>query len=195
MPHPIQLTGNGAIERCSRIVVVGAGGFGLAVADALEATRRWHIVGLVDDRWPDLATAGPWPVLATVSCLSDLRTLADAVVVAIGNNAVREAMFDRARSAGFALPAVIHPNAFIAGNVEIGEGAILMAGVIVSHGCRIGEGALINAGAVLDHDSQVDSFAHVGIAASLGGGARVTKGAMLPQGEILPVRGIRTCTS
>lgn len=191
MNAPAQLPAPGANPIGRRIVIVGAGGFGLAVAEALEAVGGWEIVGLVDDRWPDLTSAGRWPVLAASSGLPALRPQADAVVVAIGRNTVREAVFERARAAGFALPPVIHPRAYVARGADVGAGAIVMAGVIVSHGCRVGEGALINAGAVLDHDSQVERFAHVGIAASLGGGARVAERAVLVQGEILPAQGVK----
>jgi sugar O-acyltransferase (sialic acid O-acetyltransferase NeuD family) len=185
------LASHGEARSGNRIVIAGAGGFGLAVAEALEVAGLWRIVGLVDDRWPEMSSAGCWPVLGASNCLSDLRLLADAVVVAIGHNTAREALFEQARAAGFALPTVVHPHAYISKGAEIGAGAIVMAGAVVSHGCRVGEGALLNAGAILDHDSQVERFAHVGIAASLGGGARLTARAMLPQGEFIPQNGVR----
>ena len=78
-----------------RVVVIGAGGHGRSVAEAILLLGRDELVGFVDDgAAPDSRIWG-YPVLGTTGSLSAHRGIADAVLVAIGNNAVG------ARFAGF----------------------------------------------------------------------------------------------
>jgi sugar O-acyltransferase (sialic acid O-acetyltransferase NeuD family) len=169
----------------TRLLIVGAGGFGGAVAEAAEATGLFELVGFVDDRWPELAAVAAGPVVGNLAGLAALRDRADAAALAIGNNSVRQLAFEQARGAGFALPAIVHPAAWMAPGVRAGAGALVMARGVVSAGCVLGEGALVNAGAVIDHDCDVGPFAHIGIAASMGGGARLGPRAHLAQAATL----------
>lgn len=170
-----------------RLLVVGAGGFGGAVAEAALATGSYKLVGFADDRWPDLHRVAAGPVIGTIADLAALRDRADAVAIAIGSTAARERIFVQAQAAGFMLPALVHPRAYVALSASVGPGALVMAGAIVGAASTVGDGALINAGAVLDHDCEVGAFAHVSIAASMGGGARLDRGCLLPQAHALPI--------
>lgn len=174
-----------------RLLIIGAGGFGGAVAEAARATGQYELAGFVDDRWPELAAVAAGPVIGSLAGLAALRDRADAVALAIGNNAVRQLAFEQARAAGFALPSIVHPVAWLAPGTRAGAGVLVMARAVVSTGCVLGEGALVNAGAVLDHDCEVGPFAHVGIAASMGGGARLGPLAHLPQAAALRVGAVR----
>ncbi len=44
------------------LIVLGAGGHGKVVADCAKACG-WNDVAFLDDRYPDLDTAGEWPVI------------------------------------------------------------------------------------------------------------------------------------
>jgi sugar O-acyltransferase (sialic acid O-acetyltransferase NeuD family) len=168
-----------------RVLIAGAGGFGRALAEAISGLPELKLFGFLDDRWPDLPAVGKFPVLGTIKDLAGQRLLADAVVIAIGHNVSRKAVFELAQAAGFELPNVIHPRAYLAHDVVLGHGVTVMAGAIVGCNSALGDGCLINAGAVLDHDCRVERFAHAGIASSMGGGATLASGALLRQGEVL----------
>lgn len=168
-----------------RLLVVGAGGFGGAVAEAAIATGLYELAGFADDRWPELQEVLAGPVISRVTDLATLRHRVQAVTIAIGNNTAREQLFYHAKAAGFALPAIIHPRAYVAQGATVGAGALVMAGALIGTACTLGDGALINAGAVLDHDCEVGAFAHVGIAASMGGGTRLGRGEVLLQADTL----------
>ena len=174
-----------------RLLIIGAGGFGGAVAEAAEATGRYELAGFVDDRWPDLAAVAAGPVIGSLAGLATLRDRADAVALAIGNNAIRQIACEQARIAGFALPSIVHPVAWLAPGTQVGAGVLVMARAVVSTGCVLEEGALINAGAVLDHGCVVGPFAHVGVGASMGGGSRLGPLAHLPQAMALKVGAAR----
>jgi len=167
------------------VLILGAGGFARAVLDALWHVASLRPVGLLDDRHPEPGALGGLPVLGRLSQLNEFGSLARSAVIAVGNPIARAALFEQAHAAGFDLPPLVHPRAYLASDVEIGTGTVVMAGAIVGAATRLGQGCLINSGAVIDHDCQVGRFAHVGISASMGGGARMTDGSWLKQGQVL----------
>ena len=165
--------------------MVGAGGFGRAVAEAVQLGERYRVVGFVDDRWPGVAEVGAYPVLGSLDQLESLRAQAQAAIVAIGDNRVRRHAFELARRAGFEIAIVIHPQALVSPSARLCPGVIVMAGANVGCAARVGDGAIINAGAVLDHDVQIGAFAHIGIRACVGGGGVVDEGAFLKIGAVV----------
>lgn len=156
-----------------RFLVIGAGGFGRAVAEGLADLPGFETLAFVDDRFvPGLQVDG-WPVLGTVADLPRLRGAGETAIVAIGNNGVRADTLRRAQASGFGLPPVVHPRAWVSPSATLGAGTIVMPGAIVSAHARLGDGVIVNAGAVVDHDAVLDDFAHLGVGACVEGGARL----------------------
>ena len=68
-----------------RLLIIGAGGYGRAVAEAAMAMGGHTVVGFVDDRWPALMPIWGLPVVGRLADLPGLRLMSEAVVPAIGN--------------------------------------------------------------------------------------------------------------
>lgn len=157
-----------------KIVVVGAGGQGSVVAEALlrarEAGSEAVPIGFVDDlrRDPLLGL----PILGPTAALGSIAH--DAIVVAIGDNAERRRMFDALALRGETIVGARHPWCSISPDAEVAEGAMISAGTVVTPGARIGRGVLLNTKSSVDHDSVVGDFAHISAGATVG--ARVTLG-------------------
>ena len=125
------------------------------------------------------------PVWGPISKLSDYRDSVDAVVIALGNNVLREKLHERVKAEGIPLATVIHPAAVISPSAVVGRGSTIMAGAIVGTEAQLGEGVIINCGAVVDHDCVVESFGHLGINASMAGGSVLGRCAWMPAGSTL----------
>ena len=78
-----------------KIVVVGAGGHGKSVADLLLLQDEYELVGFIDDAYPEASDVWGFPVLGRVTSETLLLVQGNVahVVVAIGNNALRESIF------------------------------------------------------------------------------------------------------
>ena len=154
-----------------RVLIVGAGGQGLVVADILlracEQGSDAAPMGLVDD---DAALEGMrllgLPVLGPCARLSNIAH--DAIVVAIGDNHRREDVSLGFEQRGERLVVACHPGASIASGVELGVGCMVSAGVVVVPGARVGRGVLLNTRCSVDHHSVVGAFAHLGPGATVG---------------------------
>lgn len=86
---------------------------------------------------------------------------------------------------GAKIPILIHPNAIIGNEVEIGSGSVIMAGAIINSSTSVGRGCIINTGSSVDHDDQIEDFVHISPSAHLVGNVRVGKKSWLGIGSIV----------
>lgn len=168
-----------------RLLIVGAGGHGRSVAEAVLAAGVFQLAGFLDDAAPDGCRVWDWPVLGSTAELANGRQHADAAIVAIGNNCLREELHQRLYAAGFELATVVHPKAIVSPRACIGLGSAIMAGAIVGTGAQLGAGVIVNCGAVVDHDCRVDDFGHLGVNAAMAGGSVLGRGAWMQAGSVL----------
>jgi sugar O-acyltransferase (sialic acid O-acetyltransferase NeuD family) len=85
---------------------------------------------------------------------------------------------------------VVHPSAIVAPEVQIEDGAQILAGAVVQAGCSIGGNVIVNTGARIDHDCIIDSHAHVAPGVTICGAVHVGAGAHIGAGATV-IQGIR----
>lgn len=168
-----------------RLLVVGAGGHGRSVAEAAELGGIHEVVGFLDDSLPSSEKVLGYPVLGPVANIASHRANCDQIIVAVGNNAARMALFEQLANAGFEMATVIHPSAFISARAVVGKGTVVMASAVVGTEARLGVGVILNCGAVVDHHAHVEDFAHLGVNACMAGGSVLGSGAWMQAGAAL----------
>jgi sugar O-acyltransferase (sialic acid O-acetyltransferase NeuD family) len=168
-----------------RLLIIGAGGHGRAVAEAAMLGRDYLPVAFLDDASHPPPHIWDIPVWGPSSALAGCRGGVDAVVVAIGRNDLRRDLHARVRAAGLPLATIVHPAAVISQRAAIGDGCALMAGSIVGTQARLGEGVIVNCAAVVDHDCAVGAFGHLGVNACMAGGSVLGEGAWIQAGSSL----------
>lgn len=170
-----------------KIVVIGAGGHGKSVADLLLLQNEYELVGFVDDAYPEVSEVWGFQVIGKVSAdtLSSLQDNVEYAVVAIGYNALRESVYKLVEELGLVMPSIVHPNAFVSPRAILGNGCVVMANAVIGTEARLGDGVIINAGAIVDHHAVVDDFGHLGVNASMAGGAHLGRSAWAQAGVAL----------
>jgi UDP-perosamine 4-acetyltransferase len=163
-----------------RVLVLGGGGHAKPVIETLRALGA-EIVGLLDDAPRGAVLGVPWR-----GVIADLMgSGAEAAVIAIGDNAIRQRLGAVCRQAGLALPRLIHPAALVSDSATIGEGAQVMARAVIGAEARIAPLALINTGAIVEHDTMIGEAAHIAPGAVLCGLVRVGARALIGAGAVL----------
>lgn len=161
-----------ALLRKPRLLIVGAGGHGRSVAEAVLMAGQFELIGfLYDGAFAQGVDVWGYPVLGTASDFERYAGLASHVVVAIGNNPLRQKLCGQLQVAGFELARVVHPRAIVSERAQLGEGVALMAVAIVGTEAVFGQGVIVNCGAVVDHHAQVNDFGHLGVNACMAGGS------------------------
>lgn len=168
-----------------KLVILGSGGHAKVVVDIVELAGEYDILGLLDDYKPAGSAVCGYPVLGSLELLRDLS--ADAAVAAIGDNAVRERIVQRASAfaPGLTFATVVHPRAVIARSAALGEGTVVMAGAVVNADTVIGRHCIINTNASVDHDVVLGEYVSVAPRAATGGGVRIGSHASIGIGATL----------
>lgn len=169
-------------QKVPRLLIIGAGGHGRSVAEAVLIGGFYELAGFMDDAAPSLEQVWGYPVLGTTADFKPLRSHADTAIVAIGNNALRENLCNELLAAGFELATVVHPRAIVSPRAVISAGSVIMAGAVVGTDAQVGRGVIVNCGAVVDHNAHVHDFGHLGVNACMAGGTILARSAWLKAG-------------
>jgi len=155
-----------------KVVLLGAGSHARVVLDIFRASAALvEVVGLLDAS-ADGALVGR--EVEDHPVVRDFPAGATAAIPAVGENALRQTLSDRARQAGLTLLGAVHPSAVLSEGALVGAGVVLCPGAVVVTGAVLGDGVIVNTGATVDHDCRLGTFCHVAPGAHLAG--RVTVG-------------------
>lgn len=151
----------------------GASGHAKVIIDILKATNT-EINGLVDDN-PNVNELLGYPVFHD-------RTDLSPVIVSIGLNATRKKVVEKLSGI---FGKAVHPLAVISDTVSIGEGTVVMQGVIIQSDASIGKHCIINTGASVDHECVIEDFVHISPHATLCGNVTVGEGTWIGAGTTI----------
>lgn len=154
------------------LAILGASGHGKVLADIAELTG-WEKIDFFDDAWPERKNNGAWQVIGDTQKLLNSLKAYDGVIVAIGNNKIRQQKLQQLDSAGAKIITLIHPSATVSRYTKIGPGSVVVAGAVINPDCIIGSGAIINTCSSVGHDCTLGNAVHICPGARLAGGSEV----------------------
>ena len=154
------------------MIVYGASGHGKVIIDIIKA-RKMEISAVVDDN-------------AAISEIAGLKVdhkIPDndaTIVIAIGNNNIRKKVADQIPNI-LAKP-LIHPQAIVGNDVQIGDGSVIMANAVVNPSTTIGKNCILNTASVVEHDVQIEDFVHISPGSVITGGIKIGEGTQVGAG-------------
>lgn len=154
------------------LAILGASGHGKVLADIAELTG-WEKIDFFDDAWPERKNNGVWQVIGDTQKLLNSLKAYDGVIVAIGNNKIRQQKLQQLESAGAKIIILIHPSATVSRYTKIGPGSVVVAGAVINPDCIIGSGVIINTCSSVGHDCTLGDAVHICPGARLAGGTVV----------------------
>ena len=156
-----------------RLLIIGAGGHGKVVADIALKMNQWDEICFLDDDKTKREVMG----LKVIDSSSNVKSYLDDsdFFVAIGDNSTRKKVIEELLVEGIQLPTLLHPNAVIGQDVKIGQGTVIMAGVVINCCTEIGEGCIINTSSSIDHDNMIRDYVHISPGSNLAGSVKIGK--------------------
>jgi len=146
-----------------KIAIIGAGGFGREVHMLIEQINnienKYDFIGYFDDGIEKGTLINGYPILGRISEINNIDFNLE-VVSAIGEPAIKEKLIDSIENSFISFPILIHPNACIGNNkfVQIGEGCIITAGVIITVNINIGRHVILNLATTIGHDTNIGDY-------------------------------------
>lgn len=165
-----------------RVVIWGASGHALVVADIIRLANKYEIFGFLDDinieRHNTVFCNAP--IIGGREQLSVLfKDGITHLLIAIGNCEARLKLAELVRTNNYKFATAVHPQSIVAHDVRIGEGTVVAAGVIINPKAGIGSNSIINTRACVEHECLVEDGVHISPGVTLGGGVIVRQGAWI----------------
>jgi sugar O-acyltransferase (sialic acid O-acetyltransferase NeuD family) len=171
------------------IIILAGGGHARVVADLIHAAKAGTIKGYLDIKE---AANFPVPYLGNDTMLKKLDLKKVFLANGLGSVDIpkaRQHLFAQAKTLGFRFITLVHPFTSIASDVKLGEGTVVMAGVVIQTGSTIGDNVIINSSASIDHDARIGSHTHIAPGVTLSGGVTIGSGSHVGTGAVI-IQGI-----
>lgn len=162
-----------------QILLVGAGGHARACIDVIEQEGRFQVGGLVGLPNEVGEHILGYPVLGTdVDLVSLLRDHTHALITIgqIKTAAPRMRLFNLLQQAGYALPIIVSPRAYVSPRATLGAGTIVMHGAVVNAAAVVGCNCIVNSQSLIEHDVVIGDHCHVATAAAINSGVHIGSG-------------------
>ncbi len=176
----------------SRLIIVGAGGFGREVYGWVKQTpaflQEHHIesIAFVDD---DPSALEGWPHYpAVLGGLEQYQPLAeDVVLCSIGSPSKRREIVKQLEATGAQFVSFLHHTALVNEGASLARGAILCPFSVVSCDAQIGEFFILNVASSVGHDVKIGNFVTFSAHCDATGGVVIGDDCMLGSGSrIIP---------
>lgn len=173
------------MESSKKVLILGGEGNGGVIANAIaDANKRgyneWECVGYLNDGVPIGTIIDSFPVVGNIK--SDIyKYLAEGyyfinTIFRIDGQNDRISMFEDLKIPDNRLATFIHPTAYIAPNVELGSGCVIMPLVAISSNTKLGRGCIVMVSASIGHDNIINEYCHIAAQACVGSFLNIGKG-------------------
>jgi sugar O-acyltransferase (sialic acid O-acetyltransferase NeuD family) len=171
-----------------QIILIGAGGHAKSCLDVISThKKKFKIIGLVDNK-KNYKKILNLKILGKDKDLNKIFKKYKYALVAFGQiktSKLRENCFKNLKKIGFKLPSIISKNSYFSKYSTIGEGSIVMHGVVVNGFSSIGKNCIINSNSTIEHDVIIGNNCHVAGGAIINGGTVIGDGTFIGSGTVL----------
>lgn len=158
------------------ILLIGGGGHCKSVIDVIEEEGKFQIAGIIDQ--PELLGAKvlSYAIIGNDDDLPKLAQKYKYALVTVGqikSADLRVKLFELAKQAGFILPSIKSPRAYVSKHADIAEGTVVMHDALVNVNVRVGKNCIINTKALVEHDTIIEDCCHISTGAIINGNVHV----------------------
>lgn len=176
------------------LLIIGAGGYGKVVAETAELEGKWDDIAFLDDKGDTVLS---YRIIGKSNEYERFKVEYEHAIVCLGDNEKRMYLIHMILKAGYKVPVIIHPKAWVSKYSDIGAGCVILAGSVINTGTKIGRGCIVNINSCIDHDCTVSDGVHVcsgavvrsmcniGSLSYIGAGSTVKSGSILQNKYVL----------
>lgn len=166
-----------------KVAILGAGGLGKAIAEAIRSRGEHEVAGFLDDRVRGRFCGAP--ILGKLATLRGLKRRGiGGIALALGDGflGLRQKLIAAIRSAGLEPVRAIHATAWVSPTARVGAGGYVGPLSVVHADARIGAFCAIWSGCVIEHDNRIGENAFLAPGVTTAGYAEIGRDAFLGAG-------------
>jgi len=146
------------------IAIFGAGGFGrevhMLINQINSISNEWNFIGYYDDDTNKIGkTINGYKVLGGIDALNSHKEEL-FVIFAIAEPRIKKIVVEKVSNRLIKYPILIHPNVILGDYqfLEIGEGTIICANVVITVNIKIGKHVILNLACTVGHDTTIGDY-------------------------------------
>lgn len=146
------------------IAIFGAGGFGrevhMLINQINSISNEWNFIGYYDDDTNKIGkTINGYKVLGGIDELNSHKEEL-FVIFAIAEPRIKKIVVEKVTNRLIKYPILIHPNVILGDYqfLEIGEGTIICANVVITVNIKIGKHVILNLACTVGHDTTIGDY-------------------------------------
>ena len=162
----------------NNLLVIGAGGHGLVVAELAKLSGLYRNISFLDDQIKNRSTTQlGQKIIGEFNSFSEnkIKLEYQEAIVAIGDSVMRVIKTRELLKEGFKVPILKHPTSSISPNTNIENGCVFMANSSIQTGCEIGASCIINTGSTFDHFGTMLEGVHLCPGVNVAGNVNIGK--------------------
>ena len=167
-----------------KVIILGGLGNGSVIAAAIDdafrrGNKEWKMTGYLNDRMKSGDVIEGFPVLGALK--DTKRFIQDGyyfinTIYRIDGQDSRISLFESLEIPDERLATFIHPTAYVAPEVKIGSGCVIMPNVSISPGVKFGRCCLVMIAATIGHNNTIGDHCHFAAESCVGAYLKIGKG-------------------
>lgn len=168
-----------------KVLILGGEGNGGVIANAIKDAnnrgyKEYEVVGYLNDRYEKGTIIDSFPVVGNIR--EDIKTYIEKgfyfinAILRIDNQEERLCYFNSLGIPDNQLATFVHPTAYVAPNVKLGPGCVIMPLAAISSNTIFGRCCIVMVAATIGHDNKIGDFCHIAAQACVGAVLQIGKG-------------------
>ena len=164
-----------------KLLVYGSRLFGSVVRILVEECG-YEFAGFVDDIYEGPGVVGTFDAVQRTHPVGEYGCVN---AVGYADLDARRRLTDRVLAAGYQMPVLAHPRAYVSAHAKVGDGSLVMAGALIAENVEIGIGSVIWPGAVVSHDTVLGACVYLAPNCTICGACRVGRCCFVGAGAVV----------
>lgn len=139
-----------------KLLIIGAGNFPPEVEE-LAKLNGYDTFAFVNDNPYAICQ----PIIGPLMFLPQYKKDYPDAIVAFGRNDIRLLQTKVLLNAGYNVPILVHPTAYVSPDAELAPSCIIRAHCVVSRYVELRMATILNVGALVDHDCVIGEGSHI----------------------------------
>lgn len=169
-----------------KLLIWGAGDQGTVTLECALAMNCYYKIDFLDFKEKGHREIPGYTIYSEQEInMHELLNAYDEVIVATGDNSIREQKMLLLTSMDISIATIIHPTAVISPSAKVSKGSTVLAYAVIHTNAVIGMGCIINTAVIVEHDCIVEDFVNISPKSAVAGHTQIGKKSFLGIGSTI----------